>query len=916
MEPAAVCEALDVRAGSGLSSEEAARRIERHGPNRITRTPPVPWWRRLLAQFSSELVLVLLGAVVITALLGEWVDASVILTVVVVNAIVGFVQESRAAAAIESLSRSLGVPARVVRDGVRRRIGAESLVPGDIVLLESGDSVPADARLLSLRECTIDESALTGESVGVEKRVEAIEASTQLADRSCMAYAGTVVVRGQATAVVVATGDETEIGRISGLVASADALETPLTRRIAEFSRLLTWMILLVATLMFFVGLLRGHTALSTFLAAVALAVGAIPEGLPAVITVTLAIGVHRMAQRRAIIRRLPVVEALGSTTVICSDKTGTLTENRMTARRIWAGGVEYEVSGHGDDPATGGIEPPGSESHPALKASLVAGALANDAVLHREGDRWRLDGDPTEAAILVAAAKAGVEPDALRREHPALDAIPFESERQYMASLHGTRGGDPPEGIAFVAAKGSVERMLQMCSFMMEQDGSIREIDRERIRAAADRLSHEGLRLIACAHLAPATDLRRLDPGAMDGRLVFLGMIGMIDPPREAARVAIERCHRAGIRVKMITGDHPGTARAIAAMLGLMDAGTANAGAAANSGTAAQGPLADSPVVTGAALAQVEDRDLPEIAERVHVFARMTPEQKLRLVKALQSRGHVVAMTGDGVNDAPALRQADVGVAMGLGGTEAAKEASDVVLADDDFATIEAAVEEGRGVFDNLTKFIVWTLPTNGGAAMIILASVVFGEVLPILPVQALYINLTTALLLGLALAFEPHEHDLMDRPPRRPDQPIMTFELFMRTGLMILLMSGLGFGLFEWALRRGMSEQEARTLVVSGIVWCQVFYLFNCRSLLRGVWSVGWFTNRWVWLGASAMVLLQFAFAHWAPMQELFHSASIDAVAWALVVAGSAVVAMIVGFEKWARRQFEASRRPAPRG
>jgi len=914
MDAESACSLLEVRPEQGLDPGEAALRLQRFGRNCITRIPRVHWARRLLGQFRSELVLVLLGAVVVTAFLGEWVDASVILAVVLVNAIVGFVQESRAAAAIEALSHALGVSARVLRAGTKQRIPASELVPGDIVLLEAGDSVPADLRLLALRECTIDESALTGESIAIEKRREALDPSTVLADRACMAYAGTVVARGQATALVIATGDGSEIGRISGLVAAADVLATPLTRRISEFSRLLTWMILLVAMLMFFVGLLRGASAMSTFMAAVALAVGAIPEGLPAVITVTLAIGVHRMAARRAIIRKLPVVEALGSTTVICSDKTGTLTENRMTVQRVWAGGVEHAVSGAGDDPDSGEIVGRGTGvDPPAMRACLRAGALANDATLRRDGDRWHFDGDPTEVAILVAAAKAGIDSEALRRERPLIDAIPFESDRQYMATLHADGSAAAPEGGAHLAvAKGSVERMLEMCDSMMEADGAVVAIDRHRIRAEADRLSREGLRLIACAHEPRPAQERRLDAASFGGSLVFLGVVGMIDPPRKAAQSAIERCRRAGIRVKMITGDHPGTAQAIAGMLGLLDAPRDGAsapddskGSSASAATGAAAPR----VVTGAELALIGDAELPSMAEEVDVFARMTPEQKLRLVKALQSRGHVVAMTGDGVNDAPALRQADVGVAMGLGGTEAAKEASDMVLADDDFATIEAAVEEGRGVFDNLSKFIIWTLPTNGGTAMIILVAVLLGEALPILPVQALYVNLTTALLLGLTLAFEPHERDLMDRPPRDPARPIVTYELFMRTGLMTLLICGLGFGLFEWALRRGMSEPEARTLVVSGVIWCQMFYLFNCRSLLRGVWSVGWFTNPWVWLGASTMAVVQFAFAHWAPLQRLFESAALDAVAWGLVIAGAGVVAMIVGFEKWARRQFAAA-------
>ncbi|MBX3355895.1 MAG: HAD-IC family P-type ATPase [Phycisphaeraceae bacterium] len=877
LDAAAVLSMLEVDPRRGLDARVVEERRRIHGFNRITRQARTSAWRMLLGQFTSELVLILIAAAVITALLGEWIDSGVIIGVVVVNGIVGFIQERRASAAIEALAQALGVSARVRRDEQRTKVPAADLVPGDIVLLESGDAVPADMRLVEVRDLFVDESALTGESVPIAKRVHAMDEGTELADRAGMVYAGTVVTRGQGVAVVVEIGDATEIGRISGLVRQADRIETPLTRRIAEFSRLLTWAILLVASLMFFVGLMHGAGALQTFMAAVALAVGAIPEGLPAVITVTLAIGVHRMAARNAIIRKLPVVEALGSTTVICSDKTGTLTENRMTVRSIWTAAREYAVTGHGDTPAGGAIEEADRlDDHPALAGCLRAGTLANDAALHRGAEGWRLDGDPTEVAILVAAEKAGIDTRALRDASPIDDLIPFESERQFMASRHGRE----------VMLKGSVERVLEGSATMLDGDRSV-AIDRARIRAEASRLSHEGLRLIACARGVLAPDAA-LDPHHLPPNLEFLGLIGMIDPPRERAKQAILRCRSAGIEVKMITGDHPGTALAIARRLGLVAA-----------------EKREGEVVTGAELGHVSDEALPELADRVSVFARMTPEQKLRLVKALQSLGHVVAMTGDGVNDAPALRQADVGVAMGRNGTDAAKEASDVVLADDDFATIEAAVEEGRGVFDNLTKFIVWTLPTNGGAAMIILAAVVFGVALPILPVQALYLNLTTALLLGLMLAFEPHEPDLMERPPRNPGAPLFTFEVFMRTGLMTILISGMGFALFEWALAREMSEAQARTIVVSGVVWCQIFYLFNCRSLLRGVWSVGWFSNRWLWFGVFGMVLVQVAFAHWGPMQALFSTEGPDLTAWTLIVAGAWLIGIIVGFEKWLRRR-----------
>lgn len=889
-------------ANRGLSEAEVARRIQRHGPNRVTARHGPSAIARFLAGFHSGLVYILLAAGAITLLFGEWVDSGVIFGVVLVNATIGFVQETRALKAIAALARTLSAEATVLRDAARRRVDSEMLVPGDVVVLGAGDKVPADVRLIEARDVAIDESALTGESAPIHKSTEALAADALLADRRNMAFASSLVTRGQGVGVVIGTGDDTEVGRISGLLSRADDLATPLTRKLEQFSRWLLVAILAVSAAIFAVGLARGHPLVDTFMVAVALAVGAIPEGLPAAMTIMLAVGVSRMAERRAIVRKLPAVEALGSTTVICSDKTGTLTENQMTVQTILAGGELFEVEGVGYDPAgtiRAGGETVDVADRASLRACLVVGALCNDARLRRVDGRWTIEGDPTEGALLVAAAKGGLEPIELERRHRRIDVIPFDADAQFMATLHGD--GDR----AFVAVKGSVERILSMCRDALDAEGRSAPLDAAAIHAAADSLGRRGLRVLALARAERSSDAGPFTAAALAGArsaLSFVGLQGMQDPPRPEAIRAVGLCRRAGVAVTMITGDHAGTARAIAERIGLGPGGRTD-------------PIDEhSPVVTGRELASIRDDELPEVAQRTHVFARMTPEEKLRLVRALQSRGHVVAMTGDGVNDAPALRQADIGIAMGITGTEVAKEAADIVLADDNFASIEAAVEEGRAVFDNLTKFLVWILPTNGGVALIIMAAMVFGTPLPILPVQALYINMTSAILLGLTLVFEPKERDLMERPPRDPHQPILTFELVMRTGLMSLLLLVGGFGLFEWAEWRGLGDAEARTLVVSLVILAESCYLFNCRSLVRSVRSVGWFTNPYLWCGVTAMVAIQIAFVHVPFLNRLFHSAPLGASEWLAVTAASLLIGVVVGLEKAIRRRVDAGRANDP--
>lgn len=701
---------------------------------------------------------------------------------------------------------------------------------------------------------------------------------TPVADRRNIAYSGTLVTAGHGAGIVVATGAETELGEIHRLVGAAEVVATPLTAKLAWFSKFLTIAILGLAALTFGVGLLRRQDAVETFTAAIALAVGAIPEGLPTAVTITLAIGMARMAKRRAVIRRLPAVETLGSTTVICADKTGTLTENQMTVQSIWTPHGEIRATGTGYAPdvllCDTDDAPVPVNANAALRWSLLAGACSNDAALVRDGTRWQIVGDPTEGAMLVVAAKAGFNPERLATTLPQVAAIPFSSERQYMATLH--RDGTDH----VVLAKGDVERMLDLCGTEMGADGALRPLDRATVLRATEMLTSRGLRVLATGMGAGAGTPDDFDENVIPGSLALTGLQAMSDPPRAAAASAVAACHSAGIAVKMITGDHAGTATAIATEVGLLD----NTEPAAGS------------VLTGAELAALSADQYPEAVDTASVFARVSPEQKLRLVQALQARGHVVAMTGDGVNDAPALRQANIGVAMGRGGTEVAKDAADMVLTDDDFATIEAAVEEGRGVFDNLTKFITWTLPTNLGEGLVILAAIAVGVALPILPTQILWINMTTAIALGLMLAFEPKEAGIMTRPPRDPDQPLLTGWLVRRTLLVSTLLVASAWWLFAWELDNGAGLHEARTAALNLFVVVEAFYLFSCRSLTRSAWRLGMFANRWIILGVSAQAIAQFAITYLPAMNMVFDTAPIDIGVWVRIFAVATAITIVV--------------------
>jgi magnesium-transporting ATPase (P-type) len=872
-----VLDFLGVDADRGLDEAQAGTARARHGTNTLPERPGKPAWLRFLLQFHQALIYILLAASLITAALGEWVDAAVIFGVVLINAVVGYIQEARAENALLALRRLLAVSARVIRNGQKTTVPAADLVPGDIVLLDAGDKVPADLRLIHSHELQADEAMLTGESLPVVKHARTLPLDTLLAERLNLAYSGTLVTRGAGTGVVVATGIHTETGKISTLVAQAPDLATPFTRKIGRMSRILLWVILALAALTFGIGLMRGQPAFDMFMAAVAMAVGAIPEGLPAAVTVVLAIGVKRMAARRAIIRKLPAVETLGSVTVICSDKTGTLTRNQMTVQALWADGQEYAVTGVGYLPE-GEILLHGTPAKlaGALHETLLAGLLCNDATLFRHGDEWKLSGDPTEIALLTAAYKAGLGAGH-SEAHPRVAMLPFESERQYMATAHA-RGE-----LRMIFVKGAPEQLLARCASQLDEAGRETPFDHQAAEAAASAMAARGLRVLALARKAHSED--QLGHHHLKTDLVFLGLQGLMDPPRPEAQRAVAACRQAGIMVKMITGDHALTAATIARELGLAEADR---------------------VFGGRELARLDAAAFARAALECNVFARVEPEQKLRLVQALQAAGHIVAMTGDGVNDAPALKSADIGVAMGRNGTEAAREAAAMVLTDDNFATLVAAVEEGRGVFDNLTKFVVWTLPTNFGEGLVLTAAIVLGIALPITPLQILWINMTTAALLGLTLAFEPIEPGIMNRPPRRPDAALLD----RRLGLRILLVGSLmvigAFGLFEWKLASGGSLEQARTVAVNLFVMAETWYLFNCRSMTRSSWSLGFFSNPWLLVGVAAMVLLQGLFTYLPAMQAVFQSEPLNLTDWLLLTLAAAGISLVASLEKrWFARR-----------
>jgi cation-transporting P-type ATPase F len=959
---------LDVNIPYGLVTEQVEQRQGQFGLNKITVKksihPIVMFW----AQLRQPLILILLAAGLITAIMEEWVDSAVIFGVAIGNSIVGFIQESKATRAIEALSKMLTTEATVLRSGQKKRIAALELVPGDIVILRSGDKVPADIRLCETKDLRIDESALTGESISVEKdKVEPVKENSIISDRKNMAFLGTLVTYGHGMGIVVSIGDMTQAGSISQGITTAQDIITPLTRKLARFSRILLYIVLTLAVLSFVVSIVRGiHDIETAFMSSIALAVAAIPEGLPAAMTITLAIGVSVMAKKHVIIRKLPAVEALGSTTIICSDKTGTLTQNQMTVTTIYCGGIKYSISGsgyspHGDITIKHNVKEISNISissfkHDRLKECLISGILCNDSQLvHKEGnDIWEAKGDPTEVALIVSGLKGGLDEDDINNTFPRIDTLPFESHLQYMATLHKVSDGiDFPFHILYV--KGAVEKILSICSSCIKT--STKEIDKYvlqdkhygnnittgdkytfnkkddslitgltdggcpllngdayEIMKAHEEMASDGLRVLGFARKLVSPQKDKIVANDIDTNFVFIGLQAMLDPPRIEAISAVQSCQNAGIKVKMITGDNLHTAISIAKQLGLIR----NFQDTNNNHpiTLSKADKGISTAITGYDIAKFSEKELENIVKNTNVFARVSPDQKLSLVKAIQKGGEIVAVTGDGVNDAPALKQADIGIAMGVTGTDVAKEAADMVLTDDNFASIESAVQEGRGIFDNITKFLTWTLPTNFGEAMVILVSTLIGASLPILPVQILWINMTTALVLGMMLIFEPKEDDIMQRPPRNPKSSILSNHSIMR----IFIVSGIimlsVFAMFEWNQQKsGSTLEESMTVAVNTIVMIEIVYLLNCRSLTESLVRIGFFSNKYILLGIIVMVSLQMAFTYLPEMNSLFKSAPIGLEAWIMIISISIVSFFIIEIEKWIRRKRNSCLKPISR-
>lgn len=864
----------------GLSQKEAHLRLKKYGLNRLAPPKKRGPLIRFLLQFHNLLLYVMMGAAVITAALGFWIDTGVLMFAVVLNAIIGFIQDGKAESALDAIRNMLSPHARVIREGRHQNIDAAELVPGDLVALVSGDKVPADLRLINARNFRVDESALTGESLAVEKHIEEAALDAPLGDRFNMAYSGTTVVYGKAVGIVVATGDNTEIGKIDQMLSDIGNISTPLIRKVDYFARQLAFFIIGLSAVVFLLGIFwRGHSADNMLMMVVALTAAAIPEGLPAIMTVTLALGVRRMAQRNTIVRRLPAVEALGSVTVICSDKTGTLTRNEMTVQRIVGSDYRVHVEGVGYAPEGNLLidrQPIDVKDYPGLTIAIHAGVLCNDARLRQNDDgRWSIVGDPTEGALRVLAAKAGINLEPAKTgPWSRLDAIPFESQHRFMATYHCDE-----QDLPWIFVKGAPERILDMCSSQLNHDGE-GALDVDHWRRMASDMAAQGLRLLAIGYKHSAPESELLSFSDMESDFVLLALLGIMDPPREEAVQAVAECHRAGIQVKMITGDHVETARAIGEQL--------------NIGI-------NKPTLTGAEVAVMDDDTLRKVVMEVDIFARAAPEHKLRLVQALQDNNQVVAMTGDGVNDAPALKRADVGVAMGLKGTDAAKEAADIVLVDDNFATIASAVREGRAIYDNLKKFILFTLPTNGGEILVVIAAILFELALPLTPAQVLWINMATSAALGLALAFEPAEHGLMDRRPRPPNEPLLTGFFIWRVMMVsVVIMIG-ALGVFLWEINHGTPLEVARTMAVNIVVGCEMVYLFNSRhTFLSVINREGFFGNHYVLMAIAFCIPLQLVYTYMPFMQAIFSSADLSLLEWLKVFGAVFLLFFIAEFEK----------------
>lgn len=875
---------LDTRT-EGLSAIEAARRLTEHGPNRLPEAKERNVVLRFLSHFHNVLIYVLLGAAVVTALLQHWVDTGVILAVVIVNAIIGFVQEGRAEQAMAAIRDMLAPQSAVLRDGVRISVEAEDLVPGDIVQIEAGDRVPADVRLIKARGLKAEEAVLTGESVPVDKGTDPVAGDAALGDRASMLFSGTMIAAGTGRGVVTATGPDTQIGQISGMLGEVETMTTPLVMQMDRFARWLTVFILIVAGTLLAYGYFVDHMGFAElFMAVVGLSVAAIPEGLPAVLTITLAVGVQAMARRNAIIRRLPAIETLGAVSVICSDKTGTLTRNEMMVASVAAAGRVWEVIGEGYAP-TGTVRHDGTEVAPADEPRLhdfarIAG-LCNDAVLREDASTWRIEGDPMEGALMAFAGKVTGDGASPFTGWQRRDAVPFDAAHRYMATLD-----QGPDGQGVIHVKGAPEAILSLSKDQRTADGGTEALDTDQWQDRVEDLAAEGQRVIAVALREVSQDQTGVDHADLDGKLTLIGLVGLIDPPRAEAIDAVAECHAAGIRVKMITGDHAATARAIGAQIGLRNTRD---------------------VLTGADVDAMEDAELAEEAVNTDIFARTSPANKLRLVTALQSRGLTVAMTGDGVNDAPALKRADAGIAMGRKGSEAAKEAADFVLADDNFASIAAAVREGRTVYDNIKKVISWTLPTNAGEALTIILALFAGMALPITPVQILWINLVTATTLGLALAFEPPEAGTMRRPPRPRNAPLLSGALLWQIVLVSALFLAAVFGIYTYARTEGHSLALAQTMAMNMLVVLEILYLFYSRNL-HGP-SLTWAAakgTRIVWICVTSVTAAQLAVTYLPPLQIVFGTEAVPVFDGLLILGVGVIFFTLIETEKQMRLAF----------
>ncbi len=867
---------------AGLSAADAEQRLSDVGPNRLPEPPRRNVILRFISHFHNILIYVLLGAAAITLLLEHVVDTAVIVAVVIINAVIGFIQEGKAEKAMDAIRQMLALRASVIRDGKRQTVAGELLVPGDIVLLEAGDKVPADLRLLETHGLQIQEAILTGESVAVEKRSKEVAAEAPLGDRFCMGFSGTTVASGQGLGVVVATGADTEIGRISGLLSEVQTLNTPLVAQMAVLAKWLTLFILAVASLILMLGYFVMHYDFSTiFMAVVGLSVAAIPEGLPAVLTITMAVGVQAMARRNAIVRRLPAIETLGSVSVICSDKTGTLTRNEMKVASVATASVRFDIGGTGYEPS-GDIrvneQRVSISDHTALQELGRTAALCNDSELVRKENTWSAQGDPMEAALLAFAGKSGIDCHGARDQWTRTDVIPFDTQHKYMATLNHDH-----ENNAFIFVKGAPETVLAMCIEQRSGSNGTEPLDVAYWQEQVNTIAAQGQRLLAFATKPVRPEHTVLEHADIDDSLIFLGLAGLIDPPRPEAIEAIAECHRAGIDVKMITGDHAVTAVAIAKQLGLRN---------------------NDALLTGAELNELDDAALESVVRQTGIFARTSPEHKLRLVMALQANGMTVAMTGDGVNDAPALKRAGVGIAMGKTGSEAAKEASEVVLADDNFASIVAAVREGRTVYDNIKKVISWTLPTNAGEAMTVILALMLGLNLPITPIQILWVNMITAVTLGIALAFEPTEENTMQRPPRPRSESLLSAGLMWHIVLVASLFLAGIFGIYEYAVSSGYSESLARTLAVNTLVVLEIFHLLFIRNMYGSALSgKAVRATRAVWISIIVVIIGQIAITYVPWLQSVFETEGVGLFDTMLMLGIGVTMFFIIEVEKQLR-------------